>query len=286
MSWVLSAIAVCVTLAVFTAGTMGVKTFEFGFQKASHRVSILNRVVNGRHRNEDAAGAHGVTRKDESTCTEDEVERRIEALRCKEEYMRAVRKELGRNNCTNVHFISSDIDHEKYPCAIIDEKDDVNCSEECSYRQHSYFICKFLGEETFNIFRECGESDTLHGADFCSFNNRDFCLSIDPLVFQTVFNECFLENDISCSDGCKEAVEELRDTHGCCVKILQYEFSNKDMMQISDAFSACGVEIPEVCTSLSPPEKFLDCARDGDVQVSPIIFYSTVLIVLSMFNAM
>ena len=32
----------------------------------------------------------------------------------------------------------------------------------------------------------------------------------------------------------------------------------------ANLFSTCGVEVPGVCNSFSPPRKFLDCAHDGD----------------------
>ena len=90
-------VVMCGTLAVFAAGTLGDKTF--GFPKASHRMSMIDHVTEGRNnRREDTGGAGEVTRKDENTCTpnSDEYDHRVEALGLEynERYMRAVREEI------------------------------------------------------------------------------------------------------------------------------------------------------------------------------------------------
>ena len=286
MQWILSAIFVC---AVLATGTLGDKTLNFGFPKISHRASILERLVGGRHRSdhtEDIGGAHGVTSKDENTCTPGSKEyyRRLEALWCNKRHMQVVREEIERNNCTNTYLSSGGYTDS---CPITDERDNVkvNCSEECSYRQYSYLHCKYVGEEALNIERECGK--TVIGAGYCSFNNRDFCSSFlnSSSLLQTAYNECFLKNkwDNMCSNECKEAVENFKDTLGCCVRFYMESYSS--VLLVLSAFYNCGVEIPEVCKSFSPPKEFLDCMHGGDLHVSPTIFYSIVLIILSLLNA-
>ena len=282
MLWALSAIAV---FTVFASGTLGDRTMT------SHRASTLDHVSGGRHRSsrrEDVGGAHDseVIRKDENTCMphNEEHNRRIDALWCNEQYMRAVHEQIEKSSC-----IVFDPDYEYYggidtgPCAIFDERDDVNvsCSTECRYTVLQYLYCKYLGEERFSIDKECGM--TLIGADFCSFNDKNFCDFINSsFAKETVYNECFV-NDESCSDECKEAMEKFKDTQGCCLRYY-FEYEYYEDMSLSDLFSTCGVEIPEACNSLPPPEKFLDCARDGDVHISPTVFYSIVVIMLSLLN--
>ena len=69
MSWILSAIVVCGTLAVFAAGTLDARMF--GLPKTSYRALLLDRVIQERHHNirrDDAGSAHD---NDEETCTLD-----------------------------------------------------------------------------------------------------------------------------------------------------------------------------------------------------------------------
>ena len=115
MSWTLSAIVLCGTLALFAADTQGGKTF--GFPKTSHRVSTLDRAV-GEHRN-----SSKVTRQDEETCTPDSEEyiRRIEALECNEEYQRAVREDIKTSNCINLNYLPDDYG-DTNACSVIDDR--------------------------------------------------------------------------------------------------------------------------------------------------------------------
>ena len=147
MSWVLSAIVVCGTLAVFAAGTLGDKTFGFPY------------LVGGRHRNyrrDDTGSGHNDTLNDEETCTPggEEFNNRLEALACSEEYREAVREEIERSNCVNEAFDPSAYDYEElHPCAVLDERDDVNvrCSVGCATNQHLYLACKYLGEKVVQL---------------------------------------------------------------------------------------------------------------------------------------
>ena len=304
MSWTLSAIVLCGTLALFAAGTQGGKTF--GFPKTSHRVSTLDRAV-GEHRN-----SPKVTRQDEETCTpySDEYYRRIEALECNEEYQRAVREDIKTSNCTNLYYLPDDYDDTNL-CSVIDDRVGVNvtCSEECSLKQLGYFYCKYLGEDLVSIDRECGE--TVVGAGDCSFNDENFCVFEDfyqSSKFQTVYDKCFVESNVSdgsCSDECKEALDDFTDAQGCCVTYLFDAFFDTDVKRSANLFSTCGVRVPGVCSSFSPPRKFRDCAhdgdgdgndgdgdgkdgdgngKDGDVHATPTVFLSIILIMVSLFS--
>jgi hypothetical protein len=233
--------------------------------------------VVGEHRN-----SPKVTRQDEETCTpdSDEYYRRIEALECNEEYQRAVREDIKTSNCTNLNYLPDGGDTN--PCYVIDDRVgvNVNCSEECSLKQFGYFYCKYLGEELANIDRECGE--TVVGAGDCSFNDDNFCVLYPSSNYQTVYDKCFVESNVSdgsCSDECKEALDDFTDALGCCVTLLL------DLNQLSaNLFSTCGVRVPGVCNSFSPPRKFLDCAHDGDVHATPTVFLSIILIMVSLFS--
>ena len=192
--------------------------------------------------------------------------------------MRAVREEIENSNCTNIAY-SPEGNEDADSCAIIDERVNISiCSEECSLKQAGYLACKYLGEEAVSIDRECGVP--VVGVGGCSFNNNNFCL-FEVLYpssnFQTVYNECFLKSNVnngSCSDQCKEALDNFKDAHGCCVSsYFDYSFSiilkiSGNEMLSASLFSTCGIEIPKVCNSFSPPESFIDCAHDDDVHVS------------------
>ena len=288
MSWTLSAIVLCGTLALFAAGTQGGKIFRF---PNSHRASTLDRVVEGPSNN------HKVTRQDLETCTpySDEYYRRLDTLECNEDYQRAVREDITTSDCINQLYQPDDYYGFDYDdtsqCPIIDDRVDVrvNCTEECSVKQAGYFYCKYLGEERVNIQRECGM--TVVGAGECSFNNK-FCvfeLNNPSSDFQTVYNKCFVEsnvNDGSCSDECKEALDDFKDAQGCCVTYLLEDLALNSNTDEADLLSTCGVEAPEVCKSFSPPERFRECAHiDGDVHVTPTVLLTMVLILISQFNA-
>ena len=273
-------------LAVFAAGTLSDKTL--GFPKTSFGVSILHSEGQRYNRREIIGASHEVTRKSEemsthevtrSTCTpySDEYTRRLDALFCDEEYMRAVREEIDKSNCVNMNYIPEG-NEDTDSCAIIDERVNINiCSEECSLKQAVYLACKYLGEEAVSIDEECSVPSAEVGVGGCSFNNNNFCLSevqypSNSSNFQTVYNECFQRsnvNDGSCSEQCKEALDNFEDAHGCCVSYYyDYTFSRilnngGDEMLSASLFSTCGIEVREVfCNSFSPPESFLDCAHD------------------------
>ena len=133
-----------------------------------------------------------------------------------------MREDIKTSNCTNLYYLPDD-DEDTNPCSVIDDRVDVNvnCSEECSFKQFTYFYCKYLGEDLASINRECG--GTVVGAGDCSFNDDNFCILevIYPSSnFRTVYDKCFVESSVnngSCSDECKEALDDFTDALGCCV---------------------------------------------------------------------
>ena len=307
MSWILPVAVLCEILALFAAGALGEADGAFRFplvHTSRHNIPARDHMVWGRDRNggrEDIGEVHKVTRKDEEICTQssEEYYNRTRALLCSEEYMRLAHEEIERSNCTNKFYkqYADDMD----PCDIIDERVNVSlCSEICSLKQYVYVYCKSVGKTKLNIDRECGLPR--FGAGVCSFNNEQFCIIeiLDPSSnLRRVYNECFVNSNVnegSCSDDCREAVESWKDLQGCCVQFFfQFNYSFSTIFDLDDSeksvlssglFSTCEVKPPKACDSFSPPEEFVDCAHDGDVHVSPTVFYSTVLIIVSLLNAM
>ena len=292
---------------MFAEGTLDSRTF--GFPK-------LDRVVEGRHgnyRREDGGSAHNATDSDGEVCTPDSEEfyRRIEDLRCNEEYMRAVREEIERSYCVNEVFDpdTNGYDEDSDICVVIDERDDVNmrCSVGCATNQADYLTCKYIGEERVEVFRDCGLPE--YAEVLCRYNDKGFC-GAEPFGasnLPTIYEECFEENNMNasiCSDECKEALEFMVDEQGCCTNtyfLIPLGVFHNDVGIVTlskELFSACGIEIPEVCKRFPPPEEFLECARDmdddkdggvdddkdGDVDVSPTIICSIVLVMVSLFS--
>ena len=171
----------------------------------------------------------------------------------------------------------------------------VTCSEECGSKQFGYFYCKYLGEELASIGRACGK--TVVGAGYCSFNNDNFCGSYPSSNFRAVYDKCFVESNVSdgsCSDECKEALDDFTDALGCCVTfffdfplsyILDLDMDTDEKLSAT-LFSTCGVRVPGVCNSFSPPRKFRDCAHDGDVHATPTVFLSILLVMVSLFSVL
>ena len=108
-----------------------------------------------------------------------------------------------------------------YPCAVLDERDDVNvrCSVECATNQYSYLACKYLGEEAVQIYRECGVPE--YAEAVCRYNDRGYCVG-EPFGasnLPTIYEECFKKNNMNasiCSDECREALEYMKEDQGCC----------------------------------------------------------------------
>ena len=60
-------------------------------------------------------------------------------------------------------------------------------------------------------------------------------------------------------------MEFYKESLGCCVAYWRGDIGSNGPT-ISDIFSACGEEIPAVCTNFYPPEDFLDCAHDQSTE--------------------
>ena len=275
---------------MFAAGTLGDMMFGFGFPK-------LDGVVGERHRKyrrEDTEGAHNASFR---ICTK-EIEVLTEPLRCNEEYMRAVREEIESSNCVNeLYHPDTDGYDESDVCVVNDERVNVTlCSDACTSNQFDYLLCKYLGEEEVRLLRECGAAPEFIEI-ICAYNDKGYC-GREPFRasnLPTIYEECFKKNNMNasiCSYECKEALEYMKEEQGCCMHIyfvipLGLFHNDVGIVTLSEELlSACEIEIPGTCKSFPPPEKFLECAHDGDVHVSPTIFCSVVLIMVSLLNAM
>ena len=74
-----------------------------------------------------------------------------------------------------------------------------------------------------------------------------------------------------CSDECKEALEYMKEDQGCCTNtyfLIPLGVFHNDVGIVTlseELFSACEIEIPGACKRFPPPEEFLECAHDSDV---------------------
>ena len=285
MSWTLSAIVLCGTLAVFAAGTLGDRMFGFGFP-------MLDGERHRNYRREDTEGAHNASF---GICTR-EIEELTEPLRCNEEYMRAVCEEIERSNCVNeLYHPDTDGYDESDVCVVNDERVNVAlCSDACATNQFFYIPAVQISRRraSATIERMWGGAGTY----CCIYNDKGYC-GREPFGasnLPTIYEECFKKNNMDasiCSDECKEALEYMKEEQGCCMHIyfvIPLGLSHNDVGLVTlseELLSACEIEIPGTCKSFPPPEKFLECAHDGDVHVSPTIFCSVVLIMVSLLNA-
>ena len=141
------------------------------------------------------------------------------------------------------------------------------CNYKCSLRQSHYVFCKNLGEEYGKLHRECDYGDVLHNCGF-DVDKEEFCITMDdPTSYvETISDECFSEEsnvtDGVCSTNCRNVLVEFIDTFGCCVNFFSGIFFDiESTAQV--VFSACGIEIPDVCNSFNStavPDDFLECA--------------------------
>jgi hypothetical protein len=220
-----------------------------------------------------------VVRRDTCTPDSEEFYRRILALQCDTDYKRVVEEEIEQSNCRNPLYFSDGEDD--LPCSFpYDERTNVkNCSEDCYLREFYYIYCTQLGERYADISADCGQP--LEGAGFCGFDEGDFCILKYNLRIP-VSEACSTADDGSpeteCSERCRAAVQTFRDESGCCLALLIKETdigSGDEGASLANLFSSCRVDIPDVCTSFSPPREFLQCARDDPIGSSAAIVGAT-----------
>ena len=222
----------------------------------------------------DIAGKQAST---ECTPDSEEYYRRLGALFCDEDYIKAVQDGIERSTCKNFFYTEDDfIDCESF----VDSRPNVdNCSYECSSKMFHYYVCTYLWDGFVKINEECGTE--IDGVELCAFDKGDFCFMKYNLTY-AVFDACNTINE--CSETCKDAVEQFREESGCCA----YSFINDEGLfgfgdgeLLGRLFSVCDVEVPGQCTSSSPPQEFLECAGIEPVGAAAITapFYVTTLII-------
>ena len=160
------------------------------------------------------------------------------------------------------------------------------CTEKFSQRQGYFTLCKYLGEKYEKIDRECGVEDGI-GVHLCGFDKGEFCITMDDPTsyFETISDECYSdseegnERDGVCSTNCRNVLKEFIDTVGCCVHYFNSPFYNSFEVGststyyelTSDLFSACGIEVPDACSSFdftAVPDDFLEHTINGEVNIT------------------
>ena len=140
--------------------------------------------------------------------------------------------------------------------------DDSSCSFFCGFSQYIGLECQHIGDKLLQIYEECG--DTVSANELrqrCGFNARgrfcgiipDFTASLTDTIFP-VYNKCY--NFLSsgqCATACKEALEDLKETYGCCVNNLNSTDQSRQreigvFVTSYELWSACGVESPGFCS--------------------------------------
>ena len=174
------------------------------------------------------------------------------------------------------------------------------CSYEYLFTQYQYTYCKYLGEELSKINTECGysEQETL---ETCGYDKGQYCtfFKYPRQTLLSVYNKChsFFEEGTTdkwtCNDECEAAIQDLKDTYGCCVKSFNntYDTDAITASQVlrSDLWTSCGIEIPSNCIAssldqLRPPDDSLKCEARGSTTV-PVMTYSTLLIMIGLIIA-
>ena len=188
------------------------------------------------------------------------------------------------------------------PCADTPMFEDLQSSialiGQCSYEylttQPRYTYCKYLGEELSKINTECGFSEQEY-LKRCGYDKGQYCDFLDypRQTLLSIYDKChsfFKEgttDEWTCNDECEAAIQDLKDTYGCCVITFNIT-SNSVARQVlwSDLWSSCGIEIPSNCIAssvdqLRPPDDSLKCEARGSTTV-PVMTYSTLLIMIGL----
>ena len=154
--------------------------------------------------------------------------------------------------------------------------DDPSCSSFCGSSQSFGLECQHIGDKLLQIYEQCG--DTVSANELrqrCGFNARgrfcgiipDFTASLTDTIFP-VYNKCY--NFLSsgqCATACKEALEDLKETYGCCVNNLNSTSQSRQreigvFVTSYKLWSACGVESPGFCSlpaDLSVYDELIQC---------------------------
>ena len=216
----------------------------------------------------------------------DEYYRRIDALVCDEDYVEDVSDAIEKSTCINYFYTEENYYRYHYfteECVpLIDNRTNVdNCSDECSLRQKYYYYCTYLWEKELDINMECGYYRT-NELGRCTFNEKDFCKNQENLIYR-VLDVCGYDED-TCSVNCQYYVEDFKQKSGCCV----YSFIGPYLFTVTpyynerlrNLFFECDVDIPERCSSSSPPRDFLECAGLSAGTITAPFYIATVIMMV------
>ena len=167
------------------------------------------------------------------------------------------------------------------------------CSYEYLMTQPQYTYCKYLGEELSKINTECGYSEEEYLKE-CGYDKGQYCDFLDyprPRLL-SIYDKChsfFKEGttEWTCNDECEAAIQELKDTYGCCVITFNKTLNSVSRQVLwSDLWTSCGIEIPSNCIAsgldqLRPPDDSLKCEARGSTTV-PVMTYNTLLIMIGL----
>ena len=158
---------------------------------------------------------------------------------------------------------------------------DPSCSFACIFSQSTALECWHIGSKLLQVYEDCGDENSANELrQRCGFNhkNRSCGASLDTLsigndpIF-SIYDKCyrFLSTG-QCPTECRDALEELRDTYGCCVNNFNTTSENRQeeigpVVTSYGLWSACGVESPGFCslpTSISAYDDLPLCVECGD----------------------
>ena len=213
-----------------------------------------------------------VRRQDTAECTADseEYDRRLKAVLCDKDYIKAVRSGIKRSTCKNYYYTIRKNDESDLDCdPIADSRANVSdCTPLCSTRVSNYYYCTYLWKDVVDIDRQCGvETD---GVGYCAFDKGDFCFQRYSLSIP-VFEACTRDME-ECNETCKDAVEQFKNESGCCGAWFLgpdnfYGSGAGDDKILRKIFSSCEVDVPsQQCTSYTPSQEFLECAGIDPVE--------------------
>ena len=172
---------------------------------------------------------------------------------------------------------------------------------QCSYEylaiQYYYTYCKYLGEELSKINTECGYSEQAT-LEICGYDKGQYCtfFNYPRQTLLSVYDKChsFFEegttDEWTCNDECEAAIQDLKDTYGCCVITFNYTYDEYritgSQVLKSDLWTSCGIEIPSNCIAssldqLRPPDDSLKCEARGSTTV-PVMTYSCLLVMIGL----
>ena len=138
---------------------------------------------------------------------------------------------------------------------------DPSCSFFCGFSQYFGLECQHIGDKLLQIYEECGDTESANQLrQRCGFNSKsrfcgtilNFSASLTDTIF-AVYNKCY--NFLSsgqCATACREALEDLKETYGCCVNSLNSTSQSRQgeigvFVTSYELWSACGVESPGFC---------------------------------------